>query len=412
MDPLYPRSNTWLTDFSVDRELPPGLLFDNSTGAIYGFVEDCDESGKRHGSESPQSHHTCSGHSLILHITGSNKYGSVSTTLIMTLGINTPPAEGVTVCAVPVPATFLGVSPLLFRASIPLDTLFPLPSHFSSPSLYPAPRCHSQLTLSWSVNGVDQGVGGVESDNGNGGVESDNGNGGVSDNNGNGDVSDNDNRNNNTHNINLRFVTHYNAIYSGPLSFTLKTNTEVLFFLDNYKTPLLHSSPSSQVMTYKVTINLAYGHHRLELYSATSPDAYFAVFYSSFSLGFPEVLLHRGVLSQSPASPSFASVPAVAAFEGIPLDIPVETWFGSDSLYMSPYSETRGTASPFSLHDSAPVIGETVTRLVVTTVGGQRIVEANYNVEPPREGVVVSIRSGQETVLEKEVPSFASFTVA
>ena len=394
MDPLYPRSNTWLTAFSVDRELPPGLLFDNSTGAIYGFVEDCDESGKRHCSESPQSHHTCSGHSLILHITGSNKYGSVSTTLIMTLGINTPPAEGVTVCAVPVPATFLGVSPLLFRASIPLDTLFPLPSHFSSPSLYPAPRCHSQLTLSWSVNGVDQGVGGVESDNGNGGV------------------SDNDNRNNNTHNINLRFVTHYNAIYSGPLSFTLKTNTEVLFFLDNYKTPLLHSSPSSQVMTYKVTINLAYGHHRLELYSATSPDAYFAVFYSSFSLGFPEVLLHRGVLSQSPASPSFASVPAVAAFEGIPLDIPVETWFGSDSLYMSPYSETRGTASPFSLHDSAPVIGETVTRLVVTTVGGQRIVEANYNVEPPREGVVVSIRSGQETVLEKEVPSFASFTVA
>lgn len=394
MDPLYPRSNTWLTAFSVDRELPPGLLFDNSTGAIYGFVEDCDESGKRHGSESPQSHHTCSGHSLILHITGSNKYGSVSTTLIMTLGINTPPAEGVTVCAVPVPATFLGVSPLLFRASIPLDTLFPLPSHFSSPSLYPAPRCHSQLTLSWSVNGVDQGVGGVESDNGNG------------------DVSDNDNRNNNTHNINLRFVTHYNAIYSGPLSFTLKTNTEVLFFLDNYKIPLLHSSPSSQVMTYKVTINLAYGHHRLELYSATSPDAYFAVFYSSFSLGFPEVLLHRGVLSQSPASSSFASVPAVAAFEGIPLDIPVETWFGSDSLYMSPYSETRGTASPFSLHDSAPVIGETVTRLVVTTVGGQRIVEANYNVEPPREGVVVSIRSGQETVLEKEVPSFASFTVA
>ena len=376
MDPLYPRSNTWLTDFSVDRELPPGLLFDNSTGAIYGFVEDCDESGKRHGSESPQSHHTCSGHSLLLHITGSNKYGSVSTTLIMTLGINTPPAEGVTVCAVPVPATFLGVSPLLFRASLPLDTLFPLPSHFSSPSLYPAPRCHSQLTLSWSVNGVDQGVGGVESDNGNGGV-SDNGNGGV---------SDNDNRNNNTHNINLRFVTHYNAIYSGPLSFTLKTNTEVLFFLDNYKTPLLHSSPSSQVMTYKVTINLAYG--------------------------FPEVLLHRGVLSQSPASPSFASVPAVAAFEGIPLDIPVETWFGSDSLYMSPYSETRGTASPVSLHDSAPVIGETVTRLVVTTVGGQRIVEANYNVEPPREGVVVSIRSGQETVLEKEVPSFASFTVA
>ena len=42
-------------------------------------------------------------------ITGSNKYGSVSTTLIMTLGINTPPAEGVTVCAVPVPATFLGI---------------------------------------------------------------------------------------------------------------------------------------------------------------------------------------------------------------------------------------------------------------------------------------------------------------
>ena len=116
MDPLYPRSNTWLTDFSVDCELPPGLLFDNSTGAIYGFVEDCDESGKRHGSESPQSHHTCSGHSLILHITGSNKYGSVSTTLIMTLGINTPPAEGVTICAIPVPATFLGVSPLLFRA--------------------------------------------------------------------------------------------------------------------------------------------------------------------------------------------------------------------------------------------------------------------------------------------------------
>lgn len=401
MDPLYPRSNTWLTAFSVDRELPPGLLFDNSTGAIYGFVEDCDESGKRHGSESPQSHHTCSGHSLILHITGSNKYGSVSTTLIMTLGINTPPAEGVTVCAVPVPATFLGVSPLLFRASIPLDTLFPLPSHFSSPSLYPAPRCHSQLTLSWAGDGD----GGVSDNNG---IPDNDGNGGISNNNSN----DGNTNSDNTHNINLRFVTHYNAIYSGPLSFTLKTNTEVLFFLDNYKTPLLHSSPSSQVMTYKVTINLAYGHHRLELYSATSPDAYFAVFYSSFSLGFPEVLLHRGVLSQSPASPSFASVPAVAAFEGIPLDIPVETWFGSDSLYMSPYSETRGTASPFSLHDSAPVIGETVTRLVVTTVGGQRIVEANYNVEPPREGVVVSIRSGQETVLEKEVPSFASFTVA
>lgn len=401
MDPLYPRSNTWLTDFSVDRELPPGLLFDNSTGAIYGFVEDCDESGKRHGSESPQSHHTCSGHSLILHITGSNKYGSVSTTLIMTLGINTPPAEGVTVCAVPVPATFLGVSPLLFRASLPLDTLFPLPSHFSSPSLYPAPRCHSQLTLSWAGDGD----GGVSDNNG---IPDNDGNGGISNNNSN----DGNTNSDNTHNINLRFVTHYNAIYSGPLSFTLKTNTEVLFFLDNYKTPLLHSSPSSQVMTYKVTINLAYGHHRLELYSATSPDAYFAVFYSSFSLGFPEVLLHRGVLSQSPASPSFASVPAVAAFEGIPLDIPVETWFGSDSLYMSPYSETRRTASPFSLHDSAPVIGETVTRLVVTTVGGQRIVEANYNVEPPREGVVVSIRSGQETVLEKEVPSFASFTVA
>lgn len=401
MDPLYPRSNTWLTAFSVDRELPPGLLFDNSTGAIYGFVEDCDESGKRHGSESPQSHHTCSGHSLILHITGSNKYGSVSTTLIMTLGINTPPAEGVTVCAVPVPATFLGVSPLLFRASIPLDTLFPLPSHFSSPSLYPAPRCHSQLTLSWAGDGD----GGVSDNNG---IPDNDGNGGISNNNSN----DGNTNSDNTHNINLRFVTHYNAIYSGPLSFTLKTNTEVLFFLDNYKIPLLHSSPSSQVMTYKVTINLAYGHHRLELYSATSPDAYFAVFYSSFSLGFPEVLLHRGVLSQSPASPSFASVPAVAAFEGIPLDIPVETWFGSDSLYMSPYSETRGTASPFSLHDSAPVIGETVTRLVVTTVGGQRIVEANYNVEPPREGVVVSIRSGQETVLEKEVPSFASFTVA
>ena len=401
MDPLYPRSNTWLTDFSVDRELPPGLLFDNSTGAIYGFVEDCDESGKRHGSESPQSHHTCSGHSLILHITGSNKYGSVSTTLIMTLGINTPPAEGVTVCAVPVPATFLGVSPLLFRASLPLDTLFPLPSHFSSPSLYPAPRCHSQLTLSWAGDG-DGGV----SDNH--GIPETDGNGGISNNNSN----DGNTNSDNTHNINLRFVTHYNAIYSGPLSFTLKTNTEVLFFLDNYKTPLLHSSPSSQVMTYKVTINLAYGHHRLELYSATSPDAYFAVFYSSFSLGFPEVLLHRGVLSQSPASPSFASVPAVAAFEGIPLDIPMETWFGSDSLYMSPYSETRGTASPFALHDIAPVIGETVTRLVVTTVGGQRIVEANYNVEPPREGVVVSIRSGQETVLEKEVPSFASFTVA
>lgn len=401
MDPLYPRSNTWLTAFSVDRELPPGLLFDNSTGAIYGFVEDCDESGKRHGSESPQSHHTCSGHSLILHITGSNKYGSVSTTLIMTLGINTPPAEGVTVCAVPVPATFLGVSPLLFRASIPLDTLFPLPSHFSSPSLYPAPRCHSQLTLSWAGDGD----GGVSDNNG---IPDNDGNGGISNNNSN----DGNTNSDNTHNINLRFVTHYNAIYSGPLSFTLKTNTEVLFFLDNYKIPLLHSSPSSQVMTYKVTINLAYGHHRLELYSATSPDAYFAVFYSSFSLGFPEVLLHRGVLSQSPASSSFASVPAVAAFEGIPLDIPVETWFGSDSLYMSPYSETRGTASPFSLHDSAPVIGETVTRLVVTTVGGQRIVEANYNVEPPREGVVVSIRSGQETVLEKEVPSFASFTVA
>lgn len=401
MDPLYPRSNTWLTAFSVDRELPPGLLFDNSTGAIYGFVEDCDESGKRHGSESPQSHHTCSGHSLILHITGSNKYGSVSTTLIMTLGINTPPAEGVTVCAVPVPATFLGVSPLLFRASIPLDTLFPLPSHFSSPSLYPAPRCHSQLTLSWAGDGD----GGVSDNNG---IPDNDGNGGISNNNSN----DGNTNSDNTHNINLRFVTHYNAIYSGPLSFTLKTNTEVLFFLDNYKIPLLHSSPSSQVMTYKVTINLAYGHHRLELYSATSPDAYFAVFYSSFSLGFPEVLLHRGVLSQSPASPSFASVPAVAAFEGIPLDIPVETWFGSDSLYMSPYSETRRTASPFSLHDSAPVIGETVTRLVVTTVGGQRIVEANYNVEPPREGVVVSIRSGQETVLEKEVPSFASFTVA
>ena len=401
MDPLYPRSNTWLTDFSVDRELPPGLLFDNSTGAIYGFVEDCDESGKRHGSESPQSHHTCSGHSLILHITGSNKYGSVSTTLIMTLGINTPPAEGVTVCAVPVPATFLGVSPLLFRASLPLDTLFPLPSHFSSPSLYPAPRCHSQLTLSWAGDGD----GGVSDNNG---IPDNDGNGGISNNNSN----DGNTNSDNTHNINLRFVTNYNAIYSGPLSFTLKTNTEVLFFLDNYKTPLLHSSPSSQVMTYKVTINLAYGHHRLELYSATSPDAYFAVFYSSFSLGFPEVLLHRGVLSQSPASPSFASVPAVAAFEGIPLDIPVETWFGSDSLYMSPYSETRRTASPFSLHDSAPVIGETVTRLVVTTVGGQRIVEANYNVEPPREGVVVSIRSGQETVLEKEVPSFASFTVA
>lgn len=401
MDPLYPRSNTWLTAFSVDRELPPGLLFDNSTGAIYGFVEDCDESGKRHGSESPQSHHTCSGHSLILHITGSNKYGSVSTTLIMTLGINTPPAEGVTVCAVPVPATFLGVSPLLFRASLPLDTLFPLPSHFSSPSLYPAPRCHSQLTLSWAGDGD----GGVSDNNG---IPDNDGNGGISNNNSN----DGNTNSDNTHNINLRFVTHYNAIYSGPLSFTLKTNTEVLFFLDNYKTPLLHSSPSSQVMTYKVTINLAYGHHRLELYSATSPDAYFAVFYSSFSLGFPEVLLHRGVLSQSPASPSFASVPAVAAFEGIPLDIPVETWFGSDSLYMSPYSETRGTASPFSLHDSAPVIGETVTRLVVTTVGGQRIVEANYNVEPPREGVVVSIRSGQETVLEKEVPSFASFTIA
>ena len=401
MDPLYPRSNTWLTAFSVDRELPPGLLFDNSTGAIYGFVEDCDESGKRHGSESPQSHHTCSGHSLILHITGSNKYGSVSTTLIMTLGINTPPAEGVTVCAVPVPATFLGVSPLLFRASIPLDTLFPLPSHFSSPSLYPAPRCHSQLTLSWAGDGD----GGVSDNNG---IPNNDGNGGISNNNSN----DGNTNSDNTHNINLRFVTHYNAIYSGPLSFTLKTNTEVLFFLDNYKIPLLHSSPSSQVMTYKVTINLAYGHHRLELYSATSPDAYFAVFYSSFSLGFPEVLLHRGVLSQSPASSSFASVPAVAAFEGIPLDIPVETWFGSDSLYMSPYSETRGTASPFSLHDSAPVIGETVTRLVVTTVGGQRIVEANYNVEPPREGVVVSIRSGQETVLEKEVPSFASFTVA
>ena len=401
MDPLYPRSNTWLTVFSVDRELPPGLLFDNSTGAIYGFVEDCDESGKRHGSESPQSHHTCSGHSLILHITGSNKYGSVSTTLIMTLGINTPPAEGVTVCAVPVPATFLGVSPLLFRASLPLDTLFPLPSHFSSPSLYPAPRCHSQLTLSWAGDGD----GGVSDNNG---IPDNDGNGGISNNNSN----DGNTNSDNTHNINLRFVTHYNAIYSGPLSFTLKTNTEVLFFLDNYKTPLLHSSPSSQVMTYKVTINLAYGHHRLELYSATSPDAYFAVFYSSFSLGFPEVLLHRGVLSQSPASSSFASVPAVAAFEGIPLDIPVETWFGSDSLYMSPYSETRGTASPFSLHDSAPVIGETVTRLVVTTVGGQRIVEANYNVEPPREGVVVSIRSGQETVLEKEVPSFASFTIA
>ena len=401
MDPLYPRSNTWLTAFSVDRELPPGLLFDNSTGAIYGFVEDCDESGKRHGSESPQSHHTCSGHSLILHITGSNKYGSVSTTLIMTLGINTPPAEGVTVCAVPVPATFLGVSPLLFRASLPLDTLFPLPSHFSSPSLYPAPRCHSQLTLSWAGDGD----GGVSDNNG---IPDNDGNGGISNNNSN----DGNTNSDNTHNINLRFVTHYNAIYSGPLSFTLKTNTEVLFFLDNYKTPLLHSSPSSQVMTYKVTINLAYGHHRLELYSATSPDAYFAVFYSSFSLGFPEVLLHRGVLSQSPASSSFASVPAVAAFEGIPLDIPVETWFGSDSLYMSPYSETRGTASPFSLHDSAPVIGETVTRLVVTTVGGQRIVEANYNVEPPREGVVVSIRSGQETVLEKEVPSFALFTVA
>lgn len=401
MDPLYPRSNTWLTAFSVDRELPPGLLFDNSTGAIYGFVEDCDESGKRHGSESPQSHHTCSGHSLILHITGSNKYGSVSTTLIMTLGINTPPAEGVTVCAVPVPATFLGVSPLLLRASLPLDTLFPLPSHFSSPSLYPAPRCHSQLTLSWAGDGD----GGVSDNNG---IPDNDGNGGISNNNSN----DGNTNSDNTHNINLRFVTHYNAIYSGPLSFTLKTNTEVLFFLDNYKTPLLHSSPSYQVMAHKVTINLAYGHHRLELYSATSPDAYFAVFYSSFSLGFPEVLLHRGVLSQSPASPSFASVPAVAAFEGIPLDIPVETWFGSDSLYMSPYSETRRTASPFSLHDSAPVIGETVTRLVVTTVGGQRIVEANYNVEPPREGIVVSIRSGQETVLEKEVPSFASFTVA
>lgn len=225
-------------------------------------------------------------------------------------------------------------------------------------------------------------------------------------------TNDNHDYSDTTTSTTLRFVTHYSAIYSGPLSFTLKTNVEVLFFLDNYKTPLLHSSPSSQVMAYKVTINLSYGHHRLELYAPASPDAYFAVFYSSFSLGFPEVLLHRGVLSQSPPSPSFASVPSVAAFEGIPLDIPVETWFGSDALYASPKSETRGTVSPFALHDSAPMVGENAVRLVVTTVGGQRILEADYTVEQPREGVVVSVRSNQQTVLEKEVQAFEALTVA
>ena len=287
-------------------------------------------------------------------IVGMNHFGKVNTSFILTVLPDRSSAEGIFVCSTPIPPNYLSIIPQLFQTS----------SHLT---------CWEQPSFSWTSEHTS---------------------------------------------LNLHFTTHVNSPYPFPHAFILKTMVASVLYLDGYKTPLLQTDPSSHVVVYKVTIKLSAGLHRLELF-ANSANAegkgYFALFHALTSDPTPVLLTYEDTVLPLNL-PYFVSFPAVTGFEGVPLDIPLQTNWPIKALIRGedpsiPASLT--SSSPTSLRDVSPVCGEYKAFAIVMTEYGDRMVDVEYRVEPLRDGVLVVVyeesEESEDAVLKMQVDWMEDF---
>ena len=96
----------------------------------------------------------------------------------------------------------------------------------------------------------------------------------------------------------------------------------------------------------------------------------------------------------------------VTGFEGVPLDIPLQTNWPIKTLIRGedpsiPASLT--SSSPTSLRDVSPVCGEYKAFAILMTEYGDRVVDVEYRVEPLRDGVLVVVYENEENKKNENV---------
>lgn len=290
-----------------------------------------------------------------IEIVGINSFGKVSTSFTLIVLPDRKTKNGISVCSIPVPPNTLSLTPELFTTAAPL-------------------HCWEQSDFSWTSENTS---------------------------------------------LNLHYVTHLEAVYSFPHAFILKTMVATTMYLDGYKHPLLQTEASSQMVTYKVTIKLASGLHRLDLF-ANSVNAegkgYFSLFYAITASPEPQLLTYENAVLPVMA-PRFATIEDAIGFDGVPLDLPVQSSWPLKTLIRGedpsiPSSLT--SSSPMALRDIDPVCGDYNAFAVLVTDYGDRTVYFQYQVEPPRESVLVTVyEEGEERErMKKQVYEMESFDPA
>lgn len=368
MIPLYPKSNTYLDSYSIQASSFDGLQFDNKTGAISGIPV------------TSQSHK-----SILLKVTGSNAFGSVSTQLsLYIMGIPESFSEGVEVCIVPVAEPIPDLYPELFDRSN--STCFKQSSFSWADHYEESTTSHSHDKLGFlSSHGA------------------------------------------------VRVNSYFFTPFSTPTSFTLSSTSPVILYLDHYHSPLLSSPSSSSPTERTVTIKLERGFHHLVAYTTTfsiiHAYSYFSLFFSYHCYESESTLLSTNSLLFPGSSPRHAYFPYTVGFEGIPLKINAVSPFPLSQLDAINTPESLQFTSSSQLLDPNPSIGEYDYSIRVKNDFGERYAHSSYRIEENREGVLVTVSEvvendpdvlmsshciwnlKQDIVYQREVKSFEDFNI-
>ena len=209
----------------------------------------------------------------------------------------------------------------------------------------------------------------------------------------------------------LQFSGYFNVQYRAPVSFSLSTNSKTLVLLDDFKTPLFETDPTSSFITHRVTIKLTNTFHRITVYvAAGAGSSYFSMFYSYHILNQLETLITSKVMSYHMLPPRFLAVDTIVGFAHQPFDVHLhsESLFSEIQLADSSKIFTIAGLNHLAIRD--PIAGSSEVKLFLYSNGGLSQMSIPYRIEGPAEGMIVSvIENGVRQ--QKVVESISEFTL-
>ena len=208
----------------------------------------------------------------------------------------------------------------------------------------------------------------------------------------------------------LRFAGYINFMYHTPTTFILSTISPVIVLLDDYATPLLQTESTKSFTDYRVTIQLTGSYHRIVVYTMSTSNAAFTLYYAFHAYSFPETLITSDVISLLPQPPRYLSTPHVVGFTHQPLDVYFHSWYPVTSTIQIGGSSDLVMADNTHLRMNDPLEGSSTVSLQVASDGGYSFLSVPIWIEQPRPGFMISVIEN-EIKQQKLVDSLSDFSI-